>query len=450
MLVLKVENVWTETNEPDELKPLIGYTQEWWTQYGFRKKKQTRVVSLVSKKGFFLSGFVPRIERYLEKKHIEYKRKIVVSSPVKPITPHLQGIRFREDQKYALQMILAARRGVWQAPTGSGKTLLIAGILSAYPDHTAIVVVHTKSLFRQTIEEMQRFFSKHDVGYIGAGEKKQGRILIAMRQTLARHMENDMSVLDSYIVIIDEAHHVSTFKGEYAKILSSISAPVRIGFTATVPKTEEAAMAIEGFLGPKIGETKYKTLEEKEVLAKPKIKLYKVPESDKYKNLKGGYSEVYNQGIVLNRKRNVMIIKTAYEQIKKGKSVLVMVEKVNHGHELMALFDLKCPGVFVFVRGETKTDVREEHKRSFLGKERRGVIATRVWSEGVNIPTIDVVINAVGGESEIATIQRFGRGMRKAEKKNKVLLIDFIDTNHFWFQKHSLSRVCYYSEWGWL
>lgn len=47
----------------------------------------------------------------------------------------------------------------------------------------------------------------------------------------------------------------------------------------------------------------------------------------------------------------------------------------------------------------------------------KGVIAVRIWSEGVNIRSIGAVINAVGGESEIASIQVFGRGMRTAEGK---------------------------------
>jgi superfamily II DNA or RNA helicase len=79
------------------------------------------------------------------------------------------------------------------------------------------------------------------------------------------------------------------------------------------------------------------------------------------------------------------------------------------------------------------------------------VIATRVWSEGINIKSVDVVINAVGGNSELAAIQRFGRGMRITEDKNEVILVDLIDSNsHKWFERHSMERICFYSERGWL
>ncbi len=79
----------------------------------------------------------------------------------------------------------------------------------------------------------------------------------------------------------------------------------------------------------------------------------------------------------------------------------------------------------------------------------KGVIAIRIWSEGVNIRSIGAVINAAGGESEIASIQVFGRGMRTAEGKKGVILVDFIDLSHEWFRRHSLKRICTYLEAGW-
>ena len=48
------------------------------------------------------------------------------------------------------------------------------------------------------------------------------------------------------------------------------------------------------------------------------------------------------------------------------------------------------------------------------------VIATVSWVEGVDIPNLTCVINAGGGKSEIQTLQKIGRGLRKTETKDTV------------------------------
>ena len=93
----------------------------------------------------------------------------------------------------------------------------------------------------------------------------------------------------------------------------------------------------------------------------------------------------------------------------------------------------------------------DEETKAFKEGKRQGVIASRIWGEGLNIKRINVVINCVGGKSEIASIQRFGRGLRSDKGKVDVLLVDFLDANnHVYFLRHSMERLCFYSDVGWL
>lgn len=495
----------THISDESVIKEYLSYKYEWWRQGPFHKIKEEGIFPLV-KKGYFLSGFQQRVFDYLDRRGIEYTFE-GRDYGIKIQTPELKGIEFRTDQQFALKNMGNARRGVWKAPTGSGKTLLICGLVSAFLT-TALVIVHTETLFKQTIEELQRFFK--DVGYLGGGLNQEGDIMVAMIQTLVRR---GFDPKQWGMVIVDEAHHISSFDGSYGKVLKKILAPIRFGFTATLPKTEKGRMALEGLIGPVIGNTSYEELQEKEVLAKPIVKIYRVPETDRYRELKGGYGNIYQKGIVENRGRNRLIIGKAKELIEQGLTVLIMVERVEHGDILLDMAELIMPGVFHFLYGETDRDffdrfqgirkdwlsIREEkrkglekkglsdykiekefkkdkeieEKKSRMEKEKKqaiikkgaegkggvkarfeqeevkGVIATRIWSEGVNIKSIGAVINAVGGESEIASIQRFGRGLRKTEGKDEVILVDFIDFNHWWFQKHSLKRMITYLEAEW-
>ena len=116
----------------------------------------------------------------------------------------------------------------------------------------------------------------------------------------------------------------------------------------------------------------------------------------------------------------------------------------------MKYLDVVMPDVFVFVNGLTSQEDMDREKKAFIEKKRKGVVATTVWSEGINIRSVGAVINAAGGESEIATIQKFGRGMRTSEGKIDVVLIDLFDMHNITLMKHSGKRICQYIRWGWL
>jgi len=442
-----------------EILDNLGYYYDIWIQGRYGKQKKRVFKRLLrthpSRKGLgeFCMGFLPRVESILTAKEMSYRIDLY-EEPISVMEPELEGITFRPDQLRALSDILRKRRGVFKAPTGSGKTIVIAGLISALvPGKRALIIVHTKKLFTQTVEEMQRFFPK--VGEISSKLFVEQDVTVAMRQSLARRIQKGVvhpEFFGSYeMVVVDEAHHVSSFKGEYAKILESIYAPFVYGVTATPPNGQgEGSFALEGLIGHKIATTEYTTLEKEGVLAKPKVKILKTKESDSLRGMKGGYAKIYEKGIVMNRSRNILIINTAFKLLEQGRTVLIMVERIEHGEQLMKYAKLKKSGVFVFLNGEVDEDVLDEEKIKFEAQARKGVIATRVWSEGINIKSIGAVINAVGDESAFATIQRFGRGMRKTEGKEEVILVDFVDLNHTWFVKHSLKRIMNYIEVGWL
>jgi len=428
--------VYSEIDHPELIRDWLSYEKVYWRQGRYAKERRSFRKSLVGKNGEFLSGYVPRVKEYLEKKGhtIEVMDKV----DAVPFTwPELEGITFRKDQEEAIKEILLNGRGVWKAPTGSGKTILIAAVLKAYKG-TGIVLVHTKALLRQTIEELEKFGLYDDY------------VEVKMKQSFSNVIE-DINSNYYDIVIVDEAHHVSSFDSQYAKILSYLEAPVRIGFTATTyEKEKENYLAMEGLLGPIIGETTYEDV--KDELARPRMKFLKVPamSEQKKKKLKGKYQLVYDEGIVHNRKRNQLIVEEAERNIRDGRSVLIMVEKLNHGRILEDLCGISMPGEFVFLSAEDDDEKLKKETDKFKKGIRKGVIASRIWSEGLNIKSIGCVINAVGGKSEISSIQRFGRGLRADEGKVDVLLVDMLDTNHSYFQRHSMDRLCFYSEVGWL
>jgi len=60
------------------------------------------------------------------------------------------------------------------------------------------------------------------------------------------------------------------------------------------------------------------------------------------------------------------------------------------------------------------------------------------------------VINAAGGKSEIMTLQAIGRGLRRTDTKDQVIIVDFFDSSNYYLLGHFGERISIYSENDWL
>ena len=451
--------------------PAVFYEKEKWTvenkntrpRYSPKKRREYRKPIYVKDKAegliYFPTGLVPSVGDYLRQKQIPYT---VSSDPFESYykkmkqeqnQPHLKGITFREDQLSLIQKAITHKRGVIQSPTGSGKTILQLGIVSVFPKANVLLLAHTLGITTQTAKEFQKYdFACEEIG----GKKKndpikaikENRIVVSTIQSFTKI---DPDVYSDYfdIVIVDEAHHVSKFECNYTKTLRNLLAPIRFGFTATLPIEKEAQMSLEGHIGPLIGSLSIDEAHELGILAKPKIKLIKSSYSHEVRELRR-YEDVYQEGIVLNQKRNMKILSETDKCVEQGKTCLIIVKKIEHGERLQSLYKKNYGRELLFVQGNTDEDVREKIKHSLIEKKTKAVICTAVWREGVDIPSLDVIINAAGGKSEIMTLQTIGRGLRKTNEKSEVLIIDFFDSSHPYLISHFGERITLYMEKGWI
>jgi superfamily II DNA or RNA helicase len=279
-------------------------------------------------------------------------------------------------------------------------------------------------------------------------------LTVATRQSFLKVMD---LICHYGMVIVDEAHHLTSFKGTYADILSKLMAPIRIGLTATPHKDPEAVLVTEGLLGPLIGEYTINEGIKDGFMATPKIILTRLAKKrltvpteipGKVREL-FRYDEVYDAGIVHNLELNRTIVDFAKEYAKQGKSCLIMVREILHRELLMNL----CTRNEVeakFVYGNTDSEVRTLAKEYLNEKKLKCVICTAVWKEGVNIPELDVVINAAGGKAEIPALQAIGRGLRRTETKTELIFHDFFIPSHRFLVEHFGYRLTLYMDNGWI
>ena len=159
------------------------------------------------------------------------------------------------------------------------------------------------------------------------------------------------------------------------------------------------------------------------------------------------WQEIYENGIVSSIERNSLICETAIKHFKQGKKVMILVRRILHGKILENMFVAAFTPA-VFLSGKDNAEYRKETKELFNEVGGFVLIASTIFDEGVDIPEINVLIIAAGGKSEVKTIQRVGRGLRK-KKEGGVLVYDFNDYSKF-LNNHSMNRIKVYQKEGFL
>jgi superfamily II DNA or RNA helicase len=110
-------------------------------------------------------------------------------------------------------------------------------------------------------------------------------------------------------------------------------------------------------------------------------------------------------------------------------NIIILVNHVKHLKDVIAWLQKKFPNRKVeSISGAVKGKVRNDIRKNLNDEDGTIVVATyQTMSTGVNIPKLHDVILYANSKSKITVLQTIGRGLRKHETKNKVILWDIID-----------------------
>lgn len=322
------------------------------------------------------------------------------------------------------------------APTGSGKSVLIARVISDSlyywgKDFKILLLTHQKELIEQDVRKLEGLEPDLDIGIYSASLNRKElfhAVTFASIQSLIGRKEELRDYFD--MILIDECHLINNkSEGQYQEFLSTQSAIV-IGFTATPFRMSQGRLVEDGNIFDYYIETiGILDMQKKGYLSRLTTKdtLNKI-DVEGVKIIAGEFSQKDLDEKINNYKTNQAIA----EEIKKKLEYyhryhcIVFCSSVAQAENMNSLLnDMDIPSVCV--EGSMKKKEREETLSAFTSGEARVICNCSILTTGFDYPAVDCVALIRPTLSTGLYLQMVGRGIRISPEtgKKNCLLLDF-------------------------
>jgi len=448
-ILVGVQKSLIKTDNPELLKALVDlYSfKSPGAEYSpaYKRRQWDGKTRFISRTGVFRTGLLSRVLEDLKK--VSCTPSIIRTleeGDKETENPEIKDFSFYEYQKELIKQGLDTKRGIIKSPTGSGKTLIMAGLVKALMGRKMVILFNAKQLLTQTYDFLTKVCGFDNIGLCYGEGIVQGDIMLCTVQSIERILDTHLD--EAEVLMVDECHEFSNGKTTLAAIQSFPKAVYRFGFTATPPSDSIRRYNLEGALGEVLQVVDTASLVDEGKLTKPIIQIIKRDYDASGLDEDMSYLDVYDEYIVHNEKRNA-IIKEIVDDIRekhKNARILVLTKSLDHGRTLEDLFGEGCQ----FLEGANSIGERYSSISRF--RDARGssvLIGTKILQTGVNIEEITHFINARGMKSEIATLQALGRALRRHHTKDVVYVYDFMDKEKY-LREHSKARKRHYEKEG--
>lgn len=329
------------------------------------------------------------------------------------------------------------------APTGSGKTVAFADLLSEYKG-ASCAIAHRQELVSQISLALARVGVRHglmapqpvireivslhmsEVGrsYYDPGSPRR----VAGVDTLIRMPVDEPWFRQVGLWIMDEAHHVLK-ANKWGRAVSMFPNAHGAGFTATPCRADGKGLGDHNdgvfhtmVLGPPLRQLiDEEYLSDYRLIAPPnRVQLKDVPIS-----AGGDYSPVP----LVQAVRKARIVGDVVQQYLKHASgklgVTFAVSVEDAGEIAQAYRDAGVPAEVV--SAETPIMLRAQIIRRFRARQVLQLVNVDLFGEGFDLPAIEVVTMARPTQSEGLYKQQFGRALRVMEGKDCAIVIDHVE-----------------------
>ena len=331
-------------------------------------------------------------------------------------------------QRQAARALLAHDIGVLVAPPGLGKTVVGAHLV-AQRGCSTLVLVHRRPLLDQWRAQLSLFLGidPKAIGQLGAGKRSaNGRLDIAMIQSLVRAGKVADLVAGYGQVIVDECHHVPAVSFERA--LAAVKARYVVGLTATPQRRDGQHPITEMQLGP----VRFAVDAKSEAARRPFEHRLVVRETSFRAAARARtptIQELY-AALAADEKRNDLILNDVIASLEEGRSPILLTERKDH-LEFFAERLEKFARHLVVLHGTMTARGRNAARDQLAAiphDQERLVLATgRYIGEGFDDARLDTLFLALPVSWRGTLVQYTGRLHRLRPGKTEVRIYDYVD-----------------------
>ena len=358
-------------------------------------------------------------------KQIRQITKELKNKNVKELTPNIMQEEFLSNLRTLVRR--GEKRAILVSATGTGKTYASAFAVKDFKPKRFLFLVHREQIAKQSIKAFKNVFKDHSKFGLVSGSSREfdKDYVFATIQTMSKDYAYGRYDKDHFdYIIIDEVHKAGAWT--YQKIFQYFEPKFWLGMTASPERTdgfniydlfdnniaheirlqealEEDLLCPFHYFGISDIVFEDDTIDDDfsdfNLLASDERVDYLLEKSDFY-----GYSGDRRKALVFcSRKREAQML--ADEFNKRGYSSIFLSGDDSQEKRLEAIDRL--------------TNDKNPDKLEFI-------FTVDIFNEGVDIPEINQVLLVRPTESPIIFIQQLGRGLRKYQNKEYVVIIDFI------------------------
>ncbi len=320
------------------------------------------------------------------------------------------------------------------AATGTGKTIISAfdykNFIKSNPNAKLLFVAHRKEILEQARKTFQAILRNNNFGqlWVDGIEPDNYNHVFASVQTINSKIDSlflDKSFYD--YIVIDEVHHIAA--SSYRVVLEKFEAKVLLGLTAT-PERMDGEDILKDFCDTIAAEIRLPEALNLKLLCP--FQYFGISDSVDLSNVEwkngkyvpGELSKIYTNNdarvgeIIFNLNKYL-------RDLNEVRALCFCVTK-EHAKYMADKFLLAGLKADCLVSEGNNREHRHEVRIKLQNKEINYLFVVDIFNEGVDIPEIDTVLFLRPTESLTVFLQQLGRGLRLAEGKECLSVLDFV------------------------
>ena len=343
------------------------------------------------------------------------------------------------DKLEAERTVRGYNRNLVVAATGTGKTVISAldykRFCRQHPGQPCrlLFVAHREEILKQSMYTFRAVLKDANFGNLFVGSHKADSIdhLFISIQTFNSQDFTTKTDADFYdYIVVDEFHHAAA--QTYQKLLVYYQPQILLGLTAT-PERMDGKNILDYFGGRIAAEIRLPEAIDRKLLCP--FQYFGVTDTVDLSSLKwrtGGYdknelSNLYTFSGLVAERRADLVVNSILKYVTdinevKGLGFCVSIEHARFMADYFNAYGVPS----MALTGDSPDEERNAAKQRLVSGEIRFIFVVDIYNEGVDIPEVNTVLFLRPTESLTVFLQQLGRGLRMAENKECLTVLDFI------------------------